>query len=127
MRTPDKRRRVVMVDDDDDYRLIVREWLAQRYDVVSLPDGENLIEELFVVQPDLVLLDVSMPGPNGFTLCERIRSEPAFQKLPVLFLTSSVKNADFVANLDAGGSAYLTKPVEPADLMARIQELLPAA
>jgi CheY-like chemotaxis protein len=127
MSMPEERRRVVMVDDDEDYRSMLREWLVERYDTTALPNGEDLIEQLFLVLPDLVLLDISLPGPDGFTLCERIRSEPRFQELPVLFLTSSDSNSDFVSNLSAGGSAYLTKPVERSQLLKRIAELLPAA
>lgn len=127
MRTPEERRRIVTVDDDVDFQAILREWLVPRYDTVSLPNGENLIEELILIEPDLVLLDVSMPGPDGFTLCERIRSEPRLRELPVLFLTSSDKNSDFIANLDSGGTAYLTKPVTRGRLERVIEEYLPSS
>ncbi|UPT75154.1 MAG: response regulator [Elusimicrobiota bacterium] len=124
MPTP-RRRRVILVDDDGDFSSLLKDWLLPRYDVVVLPRGDDLLDEMIVVEPDLVVLDVSMPGPDGFTLCRRVRAEPRFAETPVLFLTSSNRAADFVDNLDAGGSAYVVKPVERRSLLARVAGLLP--
>jgi DNA-binding response OmpR family regulator len=120
----DGRRRVLIIDDDEDFRLALELMLAKHYDVTSLEDGEGLMEELSTARPDAVILDVMMPGRNGFTLCRDIRSKPALANLPILFLTSSQKDADFVKNVEAGGSGYLTKPVTQKHLLAKLNEII---
>jgi CheY-like chemotaxis protein len=117
--------RILMVDDDSDFQDIVRKWLSPRYDHWGLINGADLLENLEASQPDLVILDVRMPGPDGFELCRRIRSDGRFAHLPILFLTGCKEDEDFIKNLDVGGTAYLTKPVERKDLLAMVQELVP--
>src|SRR5438309_11704057 len=102
--------RILMVDDDNDFQVIVRKWLSPRYDHLGLTSGADLTEYLEAAEPDLVILDVRMPGPDGFQLCRRIRSDSRFCDLPVLFLTGCKEDEDFIKNLNAGGTAYLTKP-----------------
>lgn len=115
---------VFIVDDDEDTRLILREWLAQRYNTLCVADGEALFEELDELTPDLVVLDVKMPGPDGFRLCRELRRRPKLRDVPVLFLTGCRSDEDFARNLDAGGNAYLTKPVDQGVLMSLIDDLL---
>lgn len=116
-----------MVDDDRDFQTIVRGWLTPRYDLLSLSNGDGLIEDLAAVDPQLLLLDVRMPGPDGFKLCAGVRARPRFIGLPILFLTGCSEDEDFVKNLDAGGTAFLTKPVARKRLLWTIRELLAAA
>jgi DNA-binding response OmpR family regulator len=120
----ESRPRVLIVDDDEDFRLVVELMLATQYDVVSLDNGEGLLEELATSRPDLVILDVMLPGRDGFQLCRDVRSKPTLANLPILFLTSSRKDNDFVDNLEAGGNAYLTKPVSQKALLKKLSELL---
>lgn len=119
-----ERPQVVVVDDDPDFLEILRQWLSSRYDTVSLKDGAELLEELPGLEPDLVILDVNLPGPDGFRLCRRIRSEARMAGIPILFLTASRSNQDFLKNLEVGGSAYLTKPVERQRLLTEVYELI---
>jgi CheY-like chemotaxis protein len=119
-----ERLRIVMVDDDQDFQLILRSWLSPEYDLVSLSSGEGLLDELAELEPDLVMLDVLMPGPNGYKLCRRIRSDRRFSDLPILFLTGCASDDDFVQHLDAGGTAYLTKPITRRQLLAKVRELV---
>ena len=114
---------VLMVDDDEDFQTIVRGWLSSRYEHVGLSDGEELLDEIDALQPDLVMLDVRMPGEDGFALCRRIRSDRRFGGVPVLFLTGCKEDEDFIKNLDAGGTAFLTKPIERKRLLDMIGEL----
>lgn len=113
-----------MVDDDRDFQTIVRGWLAPRYDVSSLSSGEGLLDELSEAKPDLLILDVRMPGPSGFDLCAKIRADTRFAEIPILFLTGCREDEDFIKNLDAGGTAFLTKPVERRKLLAMVRELV---
>lgn len=126
MRHSPAKPRIVMVDDEPDFQLILRQWLSPRYETISLPNGEGILEELSELEPDLLILDVGLPGPNGFKLCHKIRTVPRFSALPILFLTASKANDDFMRNLEVGGSAYLNKPVERGPLLATIDELLSA-
>jgi CheY-like chemotaxis protein len=127
-RTPPKaldKPRVVLVDDDRDFQFIVSQWLGTRYDVASLSSGDGLLEELAATEPDLLILDVKLPGDDGFKLCRTIRADPRFESLPILFLTGSKADSDFMRYLDVGGTAYLTKPLERGQLLSMLGELLP--
>lgn len=118
-----ERLKVVAVEDDRDFRVILGQWLGSEYDVRMLEHGEELFDELRLEAPDLVLLDVNLPGPDGFKLCRRIRSDPRFRSLPILFLTALTDDADFIRHLEAGGTAYLTKPLERRALLSAMGEL----
>lgn len=120
----DNRPRILMVDDDRDFHAIVRTWLSPRYDVSSVACGEGLIEELEQATPDLLILDIMMPGPSGTKLCDRIRSHPRFAGLPILFLTGCRDDEHFMENLRAGGTAFLTKPLERKKLLSLVKELV---
>jgi DNA-binding response OmpR family regulator len=120
------RPRVLMIDDDSDFQSIVCGWLAPHYDHVILSDGEALMDELADLDPQLVILDVNMPGPNGFTLCRRIRCDQRYADLPVLFVTGRKEDEAFLANLDVGGTAFMTKPVERKRLLSVVRELIEA-
>ena len=123
---PDNGRpRVLIVDDDEEFRLVLETMLGRKYDVSSLENGDGLMEELSTARPDVLILDVMMPGKSGFDLCREVRAQPALANLPILFLTASSTDADFVRNVEAGGSGYLTKPVTQKTLLARVGELLP--
>ncbi len=113
IKSPSTTKRIVMVDDEPDFFSIVRDWLEPRYELVPLTDGSNLLEELEGLDPDLLILDIRLPGPDGFKLCRQVRSQARFASLPILFLTASHNEGDFLRNLEAGGSSYLTKPPEP--------------
>ena len=115
---------VLMVDDDPDFQTIVRGWISPHYDHVGLMNGEALIEELAGLEPKLVILDVNMPGLDGFTLCSCIRADRRFTDLPILFITGRKEDEAFVQNLNAGGTAYLTKPIKREQLLSMLRELI---
>ena len=116
--------KIVIVDDEPDFLKIVDDWMRPRYELTTLTSGEGLREELAALEPDLLILDVRLPGADGFALCRQVRADARFADLPVLFLTASHSDVDFVKNIRAGGTAYLTKPVERKELLAKIEELL---
>lgn len=115
--------RVLIVDDDKTFLELLRCWLSPRYDVLCSRDGSDLMEDLDAFEPDLVILDVHMPDPNGFALCRRIRAHPRHADVPVLFLTGSGKDADFVEHLSSRGNAYLGKPVDAEELASTVREM----
>ena len=116
-------KRIVVVDDEPDFLGIVKEWLSPDYDVVALSDPAALPEELEEGLCDLLILDVRLPGRDGIELCRELRCDSRFSSLPVMFLTGSRVDEDFIRSLDAGGACYMTKPVTRHHLVARIREL----
>jgi len=117
---------VVMVDDEKDFLDVIRRWVEPAYEFVGLNGGDELLEELEAWRPSLVILDVSMPGEGGFDLCRKIRADARYAALPVLFLTGSRDDDDFLRNIQTGGTGYVTKPVGRRRLLATIKELVGA-
>ncbi|MFI5026140.1 MAG: response regulator transcription factor [Solirubrobacterales bacterium] len=115
-------RRILVVDDDADIRGLVRELLERRgFEVVEAPDGKQALQELYAGRPDLVLLDVSMPGLDGWTTLERIRE---LSDVPVVMLTARSEELEKTRGLRAGADDYVTKPFGRQELLARIEGLL---
>lgn len=115
---------IYMVDDESDFQPILGSWLEPAYTFVALKDGDELLGALKSGAPDLVILDLNLPGADGFELCRRLRATPGLEKLPVLFLTASHEFSDYRKNFRAGGSAYLTKPVGRRQLLGTVEQLL---
>lgn len=114
--------RIILVEDDDRLRELVADFLRSAFfDVVSLPDGTDLIRRASETPPDLIVLDVMLPGLDGFGLCRQLRQ---FYQGPLLFMTARADDVDQVLGLEIGADDYVTKPVEPRVLLARIQALL---
>ena len=119
--------RVVIVDDEEDFLTIVRDWLEPDYEVVTFTDGIGLHERLDSLEPDALILDVRLPGPDGFKICREIATDWRFQQMPILFLSASRTDADFVRNLAAGGTCYLTKPISRAELLRDLRAAMALA
>ncbi len=117
---------VAWVEDDSDFREIVQEWLLPGYDLMTYKDGGEFLEEMEDIRPDVIMLDVILPGPDGFKLCREIRKNPSFASVPILFLTASKRDQDYVKYLKAGGTAYLGKPIEKNELLPMLDELIAA-
>lgn len=115
---------VVWVEDNRDYQAVVRDWLIPSFDVVTYENGEAFLDEIGGLEPDLVMLDVRLPGPDGFRLCRRLRADARLRSVPILFLTSREDDDAYIAHLDVGGTALVTKPVEKARLLAVIRGLV---
>ena len=115
---------VALVEDDAEFRKIVSRWLQPEYDTVSFDDGEPLLSSDQELVPDLIVMDVKLPGLNGYSLCKKIHEQPRFAGVPVLFLTGVDSDEGFLNGIDAGAASYMTKPVERKDLLARVRELV---
>jgi two-component system OmpR family response regulator/two-component system response regulator RstA len=113
---------ILLVEDDDRLSQLVSEFLREQgFSVVRLASGEDLLSTIQAHPPDIILLDVMLPGDNGFTLCRNIR--PHYSG-PLLFVTAKDDDIDQVLGLEIGADDYVIKPVEPRVLLARIQALL---
>jgi DNA-binding response OmpR family regulator len=110
--------RILVVDDEADIRGLVRELLERAgHDVIEAPEGDEGLRRFYSEQPDLVVLDVSMPGLDGWQVLERIRE---LSDVPVLMLTARAEELDKVRGLRAGADDYVTKPFGRQELLARI-------
>lgn len=114
--------RVLVVDDNPQVRSAVARFL-QKHDihVDVAPDGKAALEELRTHPVDFVLLDVDMPEMNGFEVCRTIKKDPAHQFVPVVLLSALDAREDRIRGAEAGCDGYLGKPVDPAELLARVQ------
>lgn len=115
---------LVMVDDDLSFPLLLREFFADQFNLISFTRGTNLIPELHRIKPQLIILDVDMPGISGFDLCRQIRYTPGLSAIPILFLTASKDINDQKKASLAEASGYMLKPVEPRQLLSKIHELI---
>ncbi|UVE18368.1 two-component system response regulator [Pseudomonas sp. LS44] len=116
---------ILVVDDVPDNLELMSELLLNYYRVKVANSGANAlrIAELHP-QPDLVLLDVMMPGMDGYEVCRRLKANPATQDIPVIFLTARSELADEQHGFDLGASDYITKPISPPILLARVRAQL---
>ena len=114
--------RILVVDDDTDIRALLRELLERRgFSVAEAADGRQALQELYGGRPDLVLLDVGMPGMDGWTTLERIRE---LSDVPVVMLTARSAELEKTRGLRAGADDDVTKPFGRQELLARIEGLL---
>jgi two-component system cell cycle response regulator len=124
MTTTDRRPLVLVADDDGVTRAMVSAWLvASGYDVVTACDGDEALEVARGKLPDLLLVDVTMPGVDGYDVCRAIQAASAVPP-PVIFLTANDGTAARVTGLDAGAVDYIVKPFEQAELLARVRAAL---
>lgn len=117
--------RVLVIDDEEDIReLLTYNLKKDGHEVYASENGEKGLITLKECKPELVLLDVMMPGMDGIEVCEAIRQMPGFQNTLVCFLTARGEDYSQIAGLDAGADDYVSKPIKPKVLMSRISALL---
>ncbi len=122
MNTP-ARARILVVDDAADLLVLIAKVLQQDgYDVITATDaGEALTKAAEAPQPDLILLDVEMPGATGFDVCRVLKGDPATAEIPVIFLTGRTEPSEQIDGLDLGAVDYLAKPINSKLLRARVR------
>jgi two-component system phosphate regulon response regulator PhoB len=119
------RRLVFVVEDEEDIaRLISHNLQAAGFGVQSFVSGGSVVSEALREMPSLCLLDLMLPGADGFDLCRQIRQSPTLSGTPIIFLTAKTAEADRVKGLELGGDDYITKPFSPRELVARIRSVL---
>jgi two-component system, OmpR family, alkaline phosphatase synthesis response regulator PhoP len=116
---------ILIVDDEPDIVEVVRFNLSREgYRVHTASTGEQALLDIRKVRPDLVVLDLMLPGIDGLEVCKRLRAAAETAQLPVLMVTAKSEDADIVTGLEIGADDYVTKPFSPRVLLARIKSLL---
>ena len=114
--------KILVVDDSATEMLLITSALkGEGYAIVTATTGEEAMQRLGSEQPDLVVLDVVLPGKNGFQLCRQIRNDVRWGTLPVILLTSKDGDADKFWGMKQGASEYMTKPFEAPALLASVR------
>lgn len=116
---------ILIVDDEEDIIELVELNLAREgYQTLTCTTGEKALEIAGSKRPDLVILDLMLPGIDGMEVCRRLKANPDTRRIPVLMLTAKGEETDIVAGLELGASDYVTKPFSGKVLMARVRRLL---
>ena len=119
---------VLIADDEPNVVELVRVTLEdERLRVIAAFDGTTALATAEAVVPGLVLLDVNMPGLDGFEVCRRLRRDPRFETTPIIMLTAAAQKEDIAAGAAAGADHYLTKPFSPVRLLSLVERVLPTA
>jgi DNA-binding response OmpR family regulator len=118
-------RRAFIVEDDPDIVELVTHYLARDgFQVEAFADGRAALVKLQRGEPDLLILDLQLPGLDGLAICREIRSRPRTRELPVIMLTARGDEADRIVGLEMGADDYVVKPFSPKELMARVRAVL---
>lgn len=119
--------RVMIVDDDPSARKLVRDSLSlsgQSYDIFEADDGRSALDLIRAVRPDVVLLDITMPEVGGIPVCSEIKRDPMLANTEIIIVSARTESDFITDSLNAGASAYVTKPFQPADLVRRVRDAL---
>jgi two-component system phosphate regulon response regulator PhoB len=117
--------KLLVVDDEEDILELVRYNLAKEgYHVTCVTSGELALKEAHENIPDLILLDLMLPGLDGLDVCRELKSSRRTSRIPIVMLTAKVEDADIVSGLELGADDYITKPFSPRILLARVRAVL---
>ena len=117
--------KIMVVDDNMEFTTLYKEYLKMAgFEAVAENQSSNAMEQAYATQPDLILLDLMMPEPNGFQLCRMLRADPNFRRTPIIIVTALNDEDSRVVALGAGANDYLTKPFHIEELKLRINLLL---
>ncbi len=119
-------RRILVVEDQEDNRRILRDLLTSAgYELIEAVTGEDGVALAERERPDLILMDIQLPGVDGYEATRRIKANPALRAIPIIAVTSYALSGDDQKALAAGCDAYVTKPFSPRALLAKIREYVP--
>ncbi len=118
--------RILVIEDNEENRRLLRDLLTARgFMVIEALSGEEGVEMAATESPDLILMDIQLPGFDGYETTRRIKAQPALRHIPIIAVTSYAMSGDDAKAMEAGCDAYVTKPFSPRVLLAKIREYLP--
>ena len=119
------KKNILVVEDEDDIRELLRYNLAKEgYQVTGSASGEEALQVIRIAMPDLVLLDLMLPGLDGLEVCRSLNLDPQTRNIPIVMLTAKGEEADIVSGLELGADDYITKPFSLRVLLARLRAVL---
>ncbi len=117
---------ILVVEDQEDNRRIMRDLLASvGYEVIEAVTGEEGVSAAEMHRPDLIHMDIQLPGLDGYEATRQIKANPDLHHIPIIVVTSYALSGDDVKAFEAGCNAYVSKPFSPRQLLAKIREHLP--
>lgn len=117
--------RILVVDDDKQIVRLVKSYLEDaNYSVLAAYDGEDALRVVRHERPDLIVLDIQLPGKDGWEITRYLRAQENLQAIPILMLTARVEDTDKILGLELGADDYLTKPFNPREVVARVRAIL---
>ena len=118
-------KRILVVEDQEDNRQILRDLLASAdYEMDEAENGQEALDAVARRRPDLILMDIQLPGIDGYETTRRLKADPALRTVPIIVVTSYALSGDDIKAREAGCDAYVTKPYSPRQLLAKIREYL---
>ena len=117
---------ILVIEDQEDNRRILRDLLTSGgYEVIEAVTGEEGVASAETHRPDLILMDIQLPGLDGYEATRRIRANPDLQQTTIIVVTSYALSGDDVKAFEAGCDAYMAKPFSPRELLAKVREYVP--
>jgi DNA-binding response OmpR family regulator len=120
----DTRKRILVAEDDPSISSLLERVLRAEFDVTVVADGRLALETVENTQPDLLLLDVMMPGLDGLEVARRVRKVPGLKRMPIVFLTAKDSPLDVIQGIQHGARHYITKPFKIDDLLQKVRKAL---
>lgn len=118
-------KKILVVDDEpQNVKLITSRLKANDYQTVSAYDGKDCIEKAIKEQPDLIILDIVMPGLSGFEVARKLRKDEHTKNIPIIMLTALAQEKDLSEGLEAGAVCFISKPFNPVDLISEVEQAL---
>ena len=118
-------KKILVTDDEANIVMMVETRLKkQGYAVITANSGATALEQVKKDRPDLIILDVMMPPPNGFQVCRQLKDDEQYKDIPIILLTAKSSESDQFWGMESGADAYVTKPYNPEELLSKVKDLL---
>jgi len=121
----DTKMRILVVEDEPDVMKILKARLVyNKFDVIEAVTGEEALTKAKNEKPNLIVLDVNIPPPNGYNVCRTLKDDTDYKNIPIILLTARTAESDEFWGIEAGADSYMTKPYNANELLEKINELL---
>ena len=115
------KKKILVIDDEPHIVDLIKLTLQNEYEIIEAYTSREAMSKLKSENPDLILMDIMMPGEEGYQLCERIRKSKKNQDIPIIFVSAKNQHEDKMRSIDVGADDYLTKPFEPVELEKKVK------